>query len=242
MNHRDLILKHTGLVICILGATATPEMIDSVKADIFISANEHGAKLTEVDYVLAMDDVHTKDGTNMMARIRAVTDAPVIGPFRDQNDIHLASWPDAPRRYYTGAVSVWMAWAMGASEVVLVGMDCYLDEDGNYNESCFERYRQISEIVKCPVRIATDDFSNPLTELFPAYDPKEFTKKELKAFQPHPSIEAMLQTTGEIQVRVRKPTFLQGRPVHRNQILTGEKQEFARALKHRMVEEYFGEE
>lgn len=240
----ELILKHKGKVFCVMGgAPSLGEDLANVKADVYISANEHGATFRKPDYVVALDDHHGKTGERIVDYLRKYTQAPIIG----QNyaaDYVLETWPDAPRKIYSGMAAIWCAWAMGAKVVILAGMNAY---DGK--PQAMKDARLVADKVRCPVRVAVrlatiqtmnskeqkfvPDAENKLCDVWPVYMPGE----KFGRYTPHPSIEGLRGTDNRIKVVVLKPTEFNGVPVRPETQLTGMRHEFKRLLKHNMVRE-----
>lgn len=240
----DLLLKHKGKVFCIMGgAPSLGSDLNHVKADVYISANEHGAAFREPDYVVALDDHHGKTGVRIVDYLRKYTQAPIIG----QNyaaDYILETWPDAPRKIFSGMAAVWCAWAMGAKAVILAGMNAY---DGKPQALCDAQL--VADKVRCPVRVVTNSVrvqsfggntdkevpteDNKLLTVWPVYDPTE----KFGRYAPHPAIEGLRGTNNRIRVVVLKPTEFNGVPVRPDTQLTGMRHEFKRLLKHNMVRE-----
>lgn len=225
----DLILKHKGKVFCVMGgAPSLGDDLEHVKADVYISANEHGAAFREPDYVVALDDHHGKTGERIVDYLRKYTQAPIIG----QNyaaDYVLETWPDAPRKIYSGMAAVWCAWAMGAKAVVLAGMNAY---DGK--PQAMKDARLVADKVRCPVRVVAQRVTgNMLLDVWAAYNPGE----KFGRYTPHVSIEGLRGIDNRIKVVVLKPTEFNGVPVRPETQLTGMRHEFKRLLKHNMVRE-----
>ncbi len=218
---RDLALKHPGARICVTGGGPTlAAEVAEARADVWISANEHGAKLRKVDYVLAMDDKHTDTRKSMQEHLRQFTDAPIIGPW-PWCEYVLNDWPKCPRKMLSGAVGAWAAWAMGAHPVILAGMDCY----GGRNDYV-EQFQAMREIVG-----AVKVIGGPLGRLW--------TRKQ--AFGPWDQQERIQEAfkapAGEIRIRVLKPANVRGHPWPKGAEMLVLKHEVDRLLRHRMVKE-----
>lgn len=219
---RDLIGKHAGKRIVVMGgAPSLKDDIKGLKADVWISANEHGAKVRKVDYVVAMDASHGETGREMSNYLHEVTDAPLISgePYADYQ---LTDWPGAPKRGLSGMMAAWCAWAMGGHPVILAGFDAY-----DSKPSAMAMSERVQKEIKGEVRVV----SGPLTQFWPAYDKKE------KYPDYAPDFAGLLKIDGTIRVRVRKPTQIAKRDVFPGQELTVLRHEVARLLKHQMVEE-----
>lgn len=144
MNFRDLILAHEGKRIAILGG-GKPLESELVPADLYISANEHGIKVRECDYIVAMDTKHGS-GRPMEKVLRQYSDAPIISP-NDYGDYKPFAWPHAPRRMYSGLVAAWIAYAMGAKVVHLCWFDAYKQSPG-----ALRKAGMFVDGIKCEVR------------------------------------------------------------------------------------------
>jgi uncharacterized Rossmann fold enzyme len=131
-------------------------------ADIWISANHHGAALREVDYVVALDDVHDQLHRPMRELIREHTEAPIVSP-HDWADIRMAGWWPLTLML-TGPVAAWVASHFGARRVILAGFDCYASKP-----SALNAHRRMAAFIKSEVRVV----SGPLIELYRAWSPEE---------------------------------------------------------------------
>lgn len=227
-DFNDLLLKHRGKVFAIIGgAPFDAELMADVKADVWISVNEHGIKLRDCDYVVAMDDNHTGLGVGMVEHLHSLSDTPVIGP-QGNADYQLATWPEYPRRsVLSGMVAVWCAWAMGAKAVVLFGMDGY---DGK--ATALKDARTVAEAVSVPIRTAKE---SPLSAVFPPYDAKE----KFGHYKESPAIKAIAAAVedGRITVEVVKPVEVCG--IRREKGWSGKvlRHQVRAQLKHGMVRE-----
>lgn len=219
---RDLILKHKGKRICVLGGGGIGEV---PKADLYISTNAHHVDKVTPDYVLAMDEVNSRVHAPMGEFIRARTDAPIISPHR-YTDLLLANWPQCPRFVLSGMVATWAAYMMGAKVVILAGCDAYGGQDSGYMLEA----SKIARDVFCPVRVAG---GGPLTKVWPEYDPGETFGR----YRPHSSIEGWLGMDGEITVKVIKSCTLRNRDRIPGEEVRLMRHEAARELKHKMVAE-----
>lgn len=221
-DFRELILAHKGKRICVMGGAPIGEL---PKADVFISTNAHHVDLQKPDYVLAMDERHSKAAQEMGAFLRVRTNAPIISP-HPYADFRLASWPQCPRFVLSGMVATWAAWAMGAKVVLLAGCDGYGGDPGYVDEA-----RKIGRDVHCAVRVVD---GGPLTKIWPAYDPAERFGK----YKPHTAIDALLGIgDGRIRIRALKPCSVGYTDLAKGAELSVLRHEVARLLKHRMVEE-----
>jgi protein-tyrosine-phosphatase len=224
MEFDDLILRHKGKRICVMGgAPSLASDIDGLDADIWISANDHGALLREVDYIVAMDVKHQRKHKEMMPYLKSLSDAPVIGPQREK-DIQLPFWPGSPKKTLSGLVGAWLAYVMGARVVILAGMDAYSGK-----ASSMEYAKQTANEVKCPVRI----FGGPLAKYWPIYDPAE----KFGRYKESGDIRGLLGIDEMIEVIAKKPTSIRGESVKKGDKVRGMRHEFKTLLKHGMVAE-----
>lgn len=223
-DFRELILKHKGKRICVMGGAASvKDDLAKITADVYISANGRGAEFQKPDYMLSMDEVHKTSRMSMGDHMRSICDAPIISPHA-YSDIHLGEWPQCPRFVLSGMVAVWAAFVMGAKVVYLAGFDAYDGDPGYIDEA-----RKIARDVFTPVRVA----SGPLGKVWQEIDPAEkFTR-----YTPHSSIDTWLKKDGRITVRVLREVPIGGIRRKPGDVFQTWRHEVARLLKHRMVEE-----
>lgn len=224
-DFRELVLKHRGATVCVMGgADSLVEHLSTVSADVYISTNGHGAEVKPPDYVLAMDEAHSKLRVPMLGVIRGKTDAPIISP-RPYADFQLADWPQCPRDVLSGMVATWAAWMLGAKVVLLAGMDGYGGDPGYVHEAV-----KMARDVHCPVRVIG---GGPLTKAWPAYDPGE----KFGRYKASTAIDAWLGKDGLVTVEVVKPTTVRQVVRAKGERLTLMRHEVARLLHHRMLRE-----
>ena len=193
----ELVMRHKGARICVMGGGPNLAAdIEQVDADIWISTNEHGAKLRPVDYVVAMDNQHTGLKVPMEGHIRPHTKAPIIGPWH-WCDYGITNYPLAPRLMFSGVIAQWAACLMGAHPVVMAGFDCY----GGTSRS-MDQHRQYVPHVRCEVRVV----SGPLIGIWPAYARAE----EFAPYIP-PEVFGEVDLTHGVKVKVIKPVPIRGR-------------------------------
>jgi len=222
-DSKSLVLLHSGQRIVVMGgAGSLARDIDGLEADVWISVNEHGAKLREVDYVVAMDEEHGTKRVPMRRVVRELTNAPIIGP-HESNDIRLHTWPTCPRKGLSGMVATWVAWVMGGHPVILAGFDAY-------NGTKIHEAKAIRDDVKGPVRVVN---GGPLTAVWPAYDPDE----RFPDFAEHTAHGGLLGFDGNIRVRVRKPTYVNGLAVTPGMEFRVMRHEVSRLLHHKVLVE-----
>lgn len=221
-DYRRVILRHPGARIVVMGGAPSLERdISGLTADVWISVNQHGAKLRKVDYVVAMDDVHDTLKRDMRTLVREYTDAPIIGPW-PTNDFQLHQWPGSPRKGLSGMVAAWVAWTMGAHPVILAGFDAY--GGSKLNEG-----KRMAEHIPGEVRVV----SGPLQRVWKPYARKE----AFPEYVPHSSLEGLMGLDGAIVVRARKPTVVRGIPVQAGDEMRVMRHEVERLLHHRMLVE-----
>lgn len=225
-DFRELMLTHAGKTFCVMGgAPNLAEHMAQVKADVFISTNAHGVDLVKPDYLLAMDEKHSRHNFAPMGDwLRARCDAPIISP-HGYADIRLGHWPQHPRFVLSGMIATWAAFAMGAKLVIIAGCDGYGGEAGYIDEA-----RKIARDVYCPVRVVGD---GPLSKIWPSYDDEE----TFMEYKPHSSIDGLRGIDGHIRIRALKPCTVGRIDIAKGQEMTAMRHEVARLLKHRMVEE-----
>jgi hypothetical protein len=118
--------KHKGqscVVMC--GGVSLPESIKGLEADVWISANQHGAMLRKVDYIVYTDVVHqvTKEPMAPMLRKYGV---PLISK-RFDSDYRI---PEFPFNGNSGMQAVVIACMLECDPIIVVGMDFY--QGGTY--------------------------------------------------------------------------------------------------------------
>jgi hypothetical protein len=222
----SIIGSHPGKKFVVMGGAPTLEKnLQGLKADHWISANEHGAKLRPVDYIVAMDEEHGNLRTDMRKHLRTFSDAPIVGPW-SHNDVQIHSWPGEPRKTLSGMVAAWVAWTMGAHVVLLAGMDGYQGQTGQ--TAAMRDAGIVAEAIKCHVRVIG---GGPLTKFWPAYDPNEKFGK----YKEHSAVSALLGVDKMIEVEVRKATHFRDRPIKPGERFRAMRHELAILLRHRMV-------
>ena len=217
----ELVMRHKGARICVMGGgPSLAADLERVEADVWISANEHGARLRPVDYVVAMDNLHTGLKVPMQGHIRQHTDAPIIGPWH-WCDYGIANYPLEPRLIFSGVIAMWVAYVMGAHPVILAGFDCYGGQPRSMVQH--EEYRPH---VKAEVRVV----SGPLVGLWPQHEAGEQMK-------PYTAPEVFLPMAHGVTVRVVKPVEIRGQQWPVGTVLQVPRQEVWRQLKHRSLAE-----
>lgn len=217
----DLIMKHAGQSICLMGGSKSLESdLDSIEADVYISVNQHGAKHRPVDYIVCMDNVHTGNKREMRHFLREYSDAPVISPWH-WGDYQICKWPDYPYLFNSGVIASWIAYLMGAHPIIFAGFDCY-----NGQARIIDMHRKFLKHNKCENRVA----SGALLKLYQQYD-----SDEVLAPYVIPEIfgEAL---EGQIKVRVRTQFEYRGYTYPQDTVLTVSAHEVRLQLKHKSLE------
>jgi hypothetical protein len=224
-DFRELILAHRGKRICVMGGAPTlAEHLAGITADVYISTNAHGVGIRQPDYLLAMDEHHSRENRPMGTFLRSKCDAPILSPHRFAN-YRIAHWPQTPRFILSGLVAAWAAYAMGARVVILAGCDGYSGEEGYVDEA-----RKVARDICCPVRVAGN---GTLLDVWPAYDPDEKFGK----YVPHANLDTLRGIDGQTRVVALKPCTVGRIELDKGQEMTAARHEVARLLKHRMVRE-----
>jgi len=219
----DLVMKHRGQRICVMGGgPSLAADLERVKADVWISVNEHGAKLRPADYVVAMDTTHTELKTDMRKHIRAHTDAPIIGPW-GWNDYQILKWPLQPRFMLSGVVATWVASLMGAHPVILAGFDCY-----GGDPKIVGQHKDYRPHVFADVRVC----SGPLVEVFQPYS----TKGRMKAYTPPEALDIEKLCGSEVVVKAIKPFHFRGVDWPAGTLLKVPPHEVRMQIKHKSLE------
>lgn len=219
----ELVMKHKGARICVMGGGPTlAEEIESVEADLWISTNAHGAKLRPVDYVVAMDNLHTVSKEPMEGLVRAHTKAPIIGPWH-WSDYGITNYPLAPRLLFSGVIAQWVAYMMGAHPVILAGFGCY----GGSHRS-IAQHRECAAHVHGEVRVV----AGPLTAVWPTYDPDEV----LPEYEV-PEAFGTENLEHGVRVKVLKAVEIRGREYPIGTVLQAPRAEVWRQIKHRSLME-----
>lgn len=220
----DLVMAHRGQRICVMGGGPTlASDLDRVDADVWISVNEHGAKLRKADYVVAMDNTHTRLQTHMQKHLRQFTQAPVIGPWH-WCEYQLLKWPLQPKFMLSGVIASWVASMMGGHPVILAGFDCYGGDNATLTQ-----HREYLPHVMGQVRVV----SGPLLKHYPAYDAAE----TFGDYAPPAGLDIDALNDGEIVIRVLKQFEFRGREWPPGTLMRVSRYEVRLQLKHKSVEE-----
>lgn len=217
----DLIMAHAGKRICVMGGSKSLDSdLERVKADIWISVNDHGAKRRPVDYIVCMDNIHTGNKREMRHFLRLASDAPVISPWH-WGQYQICQWPEYPYLFNSGVIASWVAGLMGGHPVILAGFDCY-----GGDRRIMDMHRKFIPHIKSEVRVV----SGPLVGMFPQYDPKEKRGKFVKPEIFGPARE------GQIKVRIVAPFEYRGYKWPLGTVLTVAEWEVRRQIKHKSLE------
>jgi hypothetical protein len=222
----ELVMRHRGARICVMGGGPSLRSdLDVVGdgADVWISVNDHGAKVRGVDYAIAMDNLHTTQHVLMPTLIRPHTDAPIIGPWQ-WCDYGLTDYPLNPRMLFTGVVATWAASLMGAHPVILAGFDC----TGHAKRSIDQHKEYAAKFVTGKVRAV----SGPLADVWGRYDPAE-ALGEYKA----PDVLDYANASNGVLVRVRKAVPIRGHEYPVGTLIRVPRAEVWRQIKHRSLVE-----
>lgn len=151
---------HKGARIVIMGGSdSLDDDMDGLQYDVLISTNGHGF-MWNPDYFLAMDDKNSVNGMMFPEYLAMLSpDTPLIGPQRKAHK-RLSNWPRYPRRLYSGNMAVWVAAKMGASVIILAGVDGY-GASPNY----MRQVQHIMPDVNCPIYAVSGN-------VFPMYVPE----------------------------------------------------------------------
>lgn len=180
--------RHAGETFIILGGGQTlAEEMRYAPPGIRISANDHGFKWGQCDYIVAMDDIPD--------RVRKFG-VPVIGRHPSTADYLMSPVPGVT---WSGANAVQAAAIMGASQVVLAGMTLYQTTPGEPQAGTppFAEHVRCWEVIRTTVGVGIRALGGPLVWMFGYYDPD-------KPAQPAPQVSRPVMTAGVIKgVRVR---------------------------------------
>lgn len=223
MDIKELILKHKGKRICVMGGSAAlEEHMAQVQADVYISANGHTVDGIAPDYVVCMDAKHATTGQDAVELMRLSHSCPIISPNAGA-DYLLPEWPGAPKLTLSGAVAIWLAWAMGAKTVTVAGMDGY---EGRHVGA----YDYARSAVSVPVRIVG---GGPLAVgSWGVFSPDEKFPK----YQETDALKSLFATgSGLVVYEVIKRTHVGGRDVFKGEQVRMLPSQAVRLLKHGMI-------
>lgn len=216
----DIIMKHAGQKICVMGGSkCLDDDLLKVKADIYISVNDHGARRREVDYIVCMDNIHTGNKLEMRHYLRRFSQAPVVSPWHwGQYQMH--KWPGYPKLFNSGIMASWIAYLMGGHPVILAGFDCYKGQ-----RKIMDMHQDYVQHIHSEVRVV----SGPLEKFYPLYDPKERFKK----FQV-PEIFGPARD-GYVRVKIRAPFSYRGHEWPIGTVITVPEYEVRLQIKHKSL-------
>jgi hypothetical protein len=121
---RDLVHAHVGRpAVCLGGGLSLPAQLEQCPPRgeaVYISANDHGARLTPCDYIVAHDKIED--------RVRPFG-LPLISR-QLWADYRVLDWPAAN----SGIIAAWAARLMGCAPIYIVGMDCFAPGVQTYHD------------------------------------------------------------------------------------------------------------
>lgn len=207
MQFHALAQRHPGQPIAVLGGgVSLPRHVKALPDNcIRISVNEHGAKLTQCHYIVALD--------NIEAKLRPYG-VPIIGP-KPWADYQFTAHPGYGN---SGMEAVWAAAQMGAHPIIVCGMDLY--QGGTYwhdkaaessgtqtpTSKQVELWRRVR--VSAEVRV----MGGPLTELWPKYRKAEVFPEFIPPAEPEKASTGVL-------VRITRNTRVRDRVVTAGEVL-----------------------
>lgn len=193
------------------GAPSLPDDIAQIRGDaIWISANQHGAMLRPVDYVLYVDELHMVTGERMSKKMAAFG-APTISLGFD-SDYRVPNYAAVGFRGNCGLQAIRLAAALGANPIIVCGIECY--QGGTYwhdsgaestsrgrSVGFFDKHiRHLVELTRgANIRAVTQTMQRH----FPAYDPEEtFAPSEAVRMDPEPVREVMFHRSRSVGKRL----------------------------------------
>lgn len=190
----ELALKYSGRPIVAMGGGVNlPSGLEQCpETAIYLSANEHGALLQPVDFIVCLDQIEEK--------LRQFS-VPIIGR-PHWCDYRIQDWEDIGN---SGVTAAWVAWVLGGHPIILAGMNCY--QGGTYHhdpdarstgnlrtlEDHEERWKALSGHLPGAV---VRSCSGPTVDIFGQWDPDE----SLPEFAAPP---ALLEMRAMVSRRVR---------------------------------------
>jgi hypothetical protein len=225
-NFAELIGKHQGKRICVMGGAKTlEEDLEQVEADIYIAVNEHGANLRPINYFLAMDDIHCATGKKMRPYLKSFANAPIISPWNDAN-YQMMWWPGHPRRMFSGLIAAWAAFVMGGHPTILAGFSGY---HGERNEQKSRQWAKlVAEYTPGQVRVVG---GREVNEKWTPYQRSE----TLNGYTQHQIVRGLLGIEEPIRIQVVKSCLIHNQQQEPGTELLVARHEVRRQLKHRMV-------
>lgn len=210
-----LVLRYAGRpVVAMGGGMSLPEHAERCPSgSIWLSANEHGALLRQVDYVVS--------ACNPEEKLKALG-LPIIGR-RHWSDYRVPDWDEWKMGSNSGMAAAYVAWALGGHPVILAGMDCYQGGGTYFHDpkakssglrtsldSYLERWGRVASIMSGAV-IRT--CGGPTLSLFRPWDPKE----DLGPYAPPPELE-VLQRAPVHRARTRALARINGKRVPEGEV------------------------
>jgi len=205
----NLLGAYGGRPIAVMGgAPCLPDDVERVSScnPIWISANEHGAKLQPVDYIFAVDFMHQREA-RLMSDVLAPYETPVISRWGQYASYMIpAGLPKVEGN--AGLQAIYYAFLMGAWPVIVTGIELYQggtyyhDEraasSGHDKTADFwaQRLDALASVVpETHIRVA----SGPLTRYWKQYDPQE----HMGEYVEHPIITHMRREHQALHVRFK---------------------------------------
>lgn len=197
----DLIHRHRGRPAVVMGGA--PSLVQDMLAvpldAIRLSANDHGAKLERVDYIVCSD--------NIEPRLRPFG-CPIVGP-RHWCDYRVLGFHPSN----SGALAVLVAWVLGCAPILVAGVSLYQGPTYWHDPKAKSTGQQITlemhlrrwtKLKQMPAGYVVRPMSGPLLSLFPPYDPREIVVNQSSA-------EAVRELVAGVVVEFTKPTSWKGR-------------------------------
>jgi hypothetical protein len=230
----DLVLAHAGRPAVVMGgATSLPGQVAQLEGldPIWLSANEHGALLRRVDYLVHCDLVHQRAQRPMVDVLRAYAQpmgAPILSPLLSA-DYRLPGWDVRRQRGNSGMWAIEAAWLVGCHPIIATGMDCYTGPGTYYHEldapsssltKAAAEFDDLLDALKARIPGAVVRVMDQrMARHWPLYDPAE----QLPPFAATPQLLAAGQATG-IPVR-----FLRTGKFCKQRFAAGDQVEMTRA-------------
>jgi len=222
----ELALRYAGRAgVAMGGGESLPEQVARCPDDaIYVSANQHGALLRAVDFIVSID------GNEADVRPHG---APVIGR-RVWCDYRIQDWQDF---HYCGPTAAWVLRVLGCHPVILAGMDCY--QGGTYHHdpaarstgrlvSREEHVQHWRNLVPHMLGTAVRSCGGPTAEIFPLWDPHEV----LPDYVAPADVRAM-QAMRPRRVRTNDCARINGKPVEAGVEMLVSPAEFAYLMRRR---------
>lgn len=147
-----------------------------------VSANEHGARLGPVQWVVCGDRNHQVTREPMLERVRQFHDGPVVTQHFVEGTVRLHNWHQWYIPASSGHMAILWAWLLGHSPIIVCGIEHYTGgtyfHDPKFPSSGFTKRKDYHldwfkklyfQIQPCTIRAA----SGPLGKVVGYFDPKE---------------------------------------------------------------------